>query len=190
MLQRRTFFYAGAVLAAALTLTSCAGGSPVATPSTSAASATAAAFNEADVTFAQSMLPHHEQAVEMSEDLLAKDGINEDVRELATEIKMAQEPENAQLQHLLSQWGTEEHDMLDMDGMMSSDDIAMLEDASGAEASKLFLEQMTMHHEGAVDMAKNETDNGQNADALALAASIVTTQTTEITVMSDLLATL
>lgn len=205
MLQRRTFFYAGAVLAAALTLTSCAGGSPDATPSTADASATAAAFNEADVMFAQGMLPHHEQAVEMSEDLLDKNGIDGDVRELATEIKMAQEPEIAQLNDWLSQWGTEEQDMSDMSdmsdmidmdgmdsmgGMMSDDDMAMLEDVSGAEASKLFLEQMTVHHEGAVDMAKNEIDNGQNANALAMAASIVNTQTAEITVMSDLLAAL
>ncbi|MFC5928634.1 DUF305 domain-containing protein [Cryobacterium melibiosiphilum] len=196
MIKRRTFFYTAAALAAALTLTSCAGGSPAASPSTPAASETTATFNDADVTFAQAMLPHHEQAVEMSDDVLAKDDIDEDVRNLATDITMAQEPEIAQLEDWLSQWGTGEHNMSDMggmngmDGMMSSDDMAMLQDAAGAEASKLFLEQMTVHHEGAVDMAQSEIDKGQNADAQAMAATIVTTQTAEIAVMADLLATL
>jgi uncharacterized protein (DUF305 family) len=196
MIKRRNIFYTAAALAAALTLTSCAGGSPAASPSTPAASETAAAFNDADVTFAQGMLPHHEQAVEMSDDLLAKDDIDEDVRNLGTEIKLAQEPEIVQLKNWLSQWGTGEQDMSDMggtngmDGMMSSDDMAMLQDASGVQASRLFLEQMTVHHEGAVDMAQSEMDNGQNADAQAMAANIVTTQTAEIAVMADLLATL
>ena len=196
MIKRRTFFYTTAALMAALTLTSCSGGSPAASPTTPATSETTATFNDADVTFAQGMLPHHEQAVEMSDDVLTKDDIDEDVRNLATEIKMAQEPEIAQLENWLSQWGTGEHNMSDMggttgmDGMMSSDDMAMLQDASGVEASKLFLEQMTVHHEGAVDMAQSEIDNGQNADAQAMAATIVTTQTAEITVMADLLAAL
>ncbi|TFD44817.1 DUF305 domain-containing protein [Cryobacterium frigoriphilum] len=195
MLKRRTFFSAAA-LAAALTLTSCAGGSPAASPSTPAASETAAVFNDADVTFAQAMLPHHEQAVEMSDELLAKDDIDEDVRNLATEIKMAQEPEIAQLGDWLSEWGTGEYNMSDMggmngmDGMMSSDDMAMMQDASGVEASTLFLEQMTVHHEGAVAMAQSEIDDGQNPDAQAMAATIVATQTAEIAVMADLLATL
>lgn len=196
MLKRRTFSFAATALAAALTLTSCAGGSPAASPSTPAASETAAVFNDADVTFAQAMLPHHEQAVEMSDELLAKDDIDEDVRNLATEIKMAQEPEIAQLGDWLSEWGTGEHNMSDMggmngmDGMMSSDDMAMMQDASGVEASKLFLEQMTVHHEGAVAMAQSEIDDGQNPDAQAMAATIVATQTAEIAVMADLLATL
>src|SRR3546814_19310625 len=75
-------------------------------------------------------------------------------------------------------------------GMMSEDDMAALEAATGAEASRLFLEQMTMHHEGAIEMAQDDVDNGQTADAVALAQTIVATQTAEIAETQDLPAQL
>nr|WP_245570929.1 DUF305 domain-containing protein [Glaciibacter superstes] len=152
------------------------------------------ASNAADVTFAQMMIPHHEQAVEMSDMLLAKDGVDQRIRDLATEIKAAQEPEIVQLRDWLAAWGADEggRSGMDhgMDGMMSDDDMDALEKASGAEASRLFLEQMTVHHEGAIEMAQTELDDGQNEDAKAMAAAIVTTQTEEIGVMKDILASL
>jgi uncharacterized protein (DUF305 family) len=73
---------------------------------------------------------------------------------------------------------------------MSEDDMAALDSATGAEASRLFLEQMTMHHEGAIDMAQDEVDNGQNPDAIAMAQTIIDTQTAEIATMQELLAQL
>ena len=75
-------------------------------------------------------------------------------------------------------------------GMMSDDDMAALEAATGAEASRLFLEQMTMHHEGAITMAQDEVDNGQNPDAIAMAQTIIDTQTAEIATMQELLGSL
>ena len=75
-------------------------------------------------------------------------------------------------------------------GMMSDDDMAALEAATGAEASRLFLEQMTMHHEGAIEMAQDEVDNGQNSDAIAMAQTIIDTQTAEIATMQELLGSL
>ncbi|WP_368665854.1 DUF305 domain-containing protein [Cryobacterium sp. Y62] len=149
------------------------------------------------MTFAQMMIPHHEQAVQMSDDLLAKDSINESVIDLATEIKVAQEPEITQLKDWLTAWGEDENGMPGMsgmgggaDGMMSDDDMMALQDASRVEASTLFLEQMTVHHEGAVAMAQLELDDGENAEAQAMAADIVKTQTAEIAAMAELLASL
>ncbi|TFD51272.1 DUF305 domain-containing protein [Cryobacterium sp. Hh11] len=197
MFKPRTFLYAAVALAATLTLSSCAGGSPATDSADPSASQTTAAFNSADVTFAQMMIPHHEQAVQMSDDLLAKDGIDESVIDLATEIKAAQEPEITQLKDWLTAWGEDENGMSGMggmgggsDGMMSDDDMMALQDASGVEASTLFLEQMTVHHEGAVAMAQLEIDDGENADAQAMAANIVKTQTAEIDEMAKLLASL
>lgn len=202
MLTTRTALFAALSVAAALTLSSCAGGTPAATSSDSAttdstseeASASASTFNTADVTFAQMMIPHHEQAVEMSDDLLAKDGIDPRVVDLATEIKAAQQPEIERMQAWLAEWDAEEDSMGGMDhgsdGMMSDEDMGMLREASGADASKLFLQQMTLHHEGAVAMAELEIDDGENADAVALATDIVETQTAEIAVMADLLDSL
>jgi uncharacterized protein (DUF305 family) len=130
----------------------------------------------------------------MSDDLLTKDGLDPRVIDLATEIKTAQEPEITQLKSWLTTWGEDENGMGGMgggsDGMMSDDDMMALQDASGAEASTLFLEQMTAHHTGAVAMAQLEIDDGENADAQAMAANIVKTQTAEIAVMAELLASL
>ncbi|TFD59070.1 DUF305 domain-containing protein [Cryobacterium suzukii] len=194
MLKPRTFLYVAVTLAAALTLTSCAGGSPAADSASPSASHSTVAFNSADVTFAQMMIPHHEQAVQMSDDLLAKDGLDQSVIDLATEIKAAQEPEITQLKDWLTAWGEDDNSMSGMggssDGMMSEDDMMTLQDADGAEASTLFLEQMTAHHKGAVAMAQLEIDEGENADAQAMAANIVKTQTAEIAVMAELLASL
>ncbi len=57
--------------------------------------------------------------------------------------------------------------------MMSEDDMQQLEDATGTEAAKLYLEQMTRHHEGAVEMAEQQVADGQNPQAKALAEQVI-----------------
>ncbi|MDO8381808.1 MULTISPECIES: DUF305 domain-containing protein [unclassified Microbacterium] len=158
----------------------------------SASASTAADVNDADMQFTMMMIPHHEQAVEMADMILAKENIDERVITLAEQIKAAQGPEIELMESWLDEWGTPMGDMGGMDhgGMMSETDMQALEDATGAEASRLFLEQMIVHHEGAIEMAQSEVDNGGNADVLALAEAIIASQTTEITTMEDILATL
>lgn len=161
----------------------------------SASDAPASSASDADVMFAQMMIPHHEQAVEMSDVLLAKEGVDPRVADLAARITAAQGPEIEQLKGWLEDWGAEPaaeggahggHG----DGMMTEDDLAALEAASGTEASKLFLEQMIVHHEGAIAMAETQLDDGEDADAVALAQAIVDTQAAEIDEMKEILATL
>jgi uncharacterized protein (DUF305 family) len=172
--------------------------------STSVSSATASpaapsaeAHNDADVTFAQQMIPHHTQAVEMSDTLLAKQGIDPRVTELATQIKAAQGPEIQQMQGWLTQWGTPSMppmsghgDMPGMSGMMSEQDMSALKYAKGVDASKLFLTQMIAHHEGAITMAQSEIKDGQYPPAVEMARAIVTTQQQEIDTMNGILASL
>ena len=200
MSTARTTLTAATALVAALTLAGCTATQQdenANAPAPSASPTAEAAFNDADVMFAQMMIPHHEQAIEMSDSLLEKDGVDEQVRELAEQIKDAQQPEIDQMKDWLDQWGADEsmgemgHDMGDMgDGMMSEEDMGRLEDATGAEASQLFLEQMILHHEGAIEMAEVEVENGENPDAVALAERIIEDQTNEIAEMQDLLAAL
>jgi uncharacterized protein (DUF305 family) len=161
-------------------------------------SASAEAHNDADVMFAQHMIPHHQQAVEMSDMVVGKQGIDPRVMQLATQIKAAQGPEIQQMQDWLTQWGAPAmlpmsgHDMPGMtgQGMMSDADMTALMDAQGVEASKLFLTQMIAHHEGAITMAQNEIKDGQFPAALEMAKAIVTTQQKEIDTMKGILATL
>lgn len=200
-------------LAGALALTGCSAGSTGSSPTSSSASsgssmpgmdhggsgmmsssapAAAAEHNAADTLFAQGMIPHHEQAVEMSEMMLGKKDVPGAVTDLATRIKAAQAPEIQTMTGWLKSWN-ESATMgagHTMDGMMGEDDLKQLEAAQGTDAAKLFLKQMIAHHEGAVATAKTESSQGTNADAIKLSKDIVTAQEAEIEEMQDLLATL
>ena len=163
-----------------------------------------AQHSEADVMFAQMMIPHHEQAIEMSDIILSKDDVPADVTSLAEEIKAAQGPEIAQLTDWLEQWGEPtqpegmdmdmdmggDHDMAQMEGMLSDEELQLLSDAPGPEAAELFLNQMIAHHEGAITMAEDEVENGSFQPAVDLAQTIIDTQQQEIDTMRDLLNSL
>lgn len=197
-MKNRAAATAAITLAALLALAGCAsttssGGMDNMPGMGSSASASPAAdVNNADMQFTMMMIPHHKQAVEMADMILAKDGIDERVTNLAEQIKEAQGPEIELMESWLEDWGTPMGDMDGMDhgGMMSDTDMQALEAATGVEASRLFLEQMIVHHEGAIEMAQDEVDNGQNPDVITLAENIIASQTTEITTMEDILATL
>ncbi|NGO09031.1 DUF305 domain-containing protein [Streptomyces sp. HC44] len=207
-LIRRTALAATAGVAA-LVLSACGGGghdmgsmgSDSASTSASA-SAKAGKHNDADVSFATEMIQHHRQAVEMA-DLAADRASSQEVKDLATKIKGAQDPEIKTMSGWLTSWGEEVpedmsgmegmegHDMgdmsSDMPGMMSSEDMDKLEKASGAEFDKMFLEMMVEHHEGAIKMAKTEKANGEYGPAVKLADDVITAQTAEIEQMNKML---
>ena len=148
--------------------------------------------NNADIMFTTMMIPHHEQAIEMADLILDEDGIDPEVVALAETIKAAQGPEIELMESWLDDWGTDMGDMRGTmgDAMMSDTDMQALEDVTGDEASRLFLEQMIEHHEGAIDMAQSEVDNGENPDVVNLAESIIESQTAEIDTMEEILASL
>ena len=198
-MKLRTLFVIPGILAAGLVLAGCSTG-PVESPPSQSPTAPSVTedFNSADVMFAQMMVPHHVQAVEMSDVILAKDGIDPRVITLAEEIKAAQQPEIDALNGMLKSWGMPQASTdgmaMDhggsMDGMMTEEDMAALDAATGTEASRLFLEQMIVHHEGAVEMAQIEVDSGTNPDAVAMAQAIIDTQNIEIETMREILQSL
>lgn len=193
----RTAAIAALALSAAVVLAGCSigtedGSMPGMEHSTSAQ---AADVNDADVMFASMMIVHHDQAIEMSDIVLAKDDVDPVVVALAEDIKTAQGPEIEQLQAWLDDWGVnpdeQETGQMDHgDGMMTEEDLAALEAASGSEASQLFLEQMIAHHEGAVEMAQTQVEDGSDPGAVELAQTIIDAQTAEIQAMEDLLTSL
>ncbi len=208
---RRTQRVAVAVVAlaagASLALTACGSSSNDASNSaaSSSASASTGSHDAADVMFVRMMIPHHEQAVEMSDMVLGKNGIDARVTALARQIKDAQGPEIAQMKQWAASWGVSldgdmsmahgsmDHgsmDMGSMSGMMSADDMGRLQAAQGVDASRLFLEQMIEHHGGAITMGQREIRQGTDPAAKALAESIVSTQQREIETMKQLLTQL
>lgn len=155
--------------------------------STSSAAATGAA---GDVAFAQMMIPHHEQAVEMATMALESDTASQDVKVLATQIEAAQDPEIQTMKGWLSQWGAKESGGA-MDhgsgGMMSDGDMSSLMSASGPEFNRMWLTMMVQHHQGAVTMAKDVLATTTNPDVEKLATAVVQGQEKEIATMQGML---
>ncbi|MEU6547961.1 DUF305 domain-containing protein [Streptomyces sp. NPDC046859] len=164
--------------------------------SSASASASSSKHNAADVAFAQGMIPHHRQAVEMA-DLAASRAKSSQVKKLASDIKKAQDPEIKTLSGWLTSWGESvpsqdamdhsTHGMDGMDGMMTSQEMDELEKASGAAFDTAFLRMMIKHHEGAVEMAKTEKANGAYSPATKMADQIISSQSEEIDTMKQLL---
>jgi len=153
--------------------------------------------NMADVMFVQMMIPHHEQAIEMSEIILATEGVDAEVTSLAEQIRDAQGPEIDLMERWLDDWGLPSMGGMNgmdhggsgsMDGMLSDRQMAELNAADGATGSRLFLELMIEHHVGAIEMADDVIDDGRSADVRELAQQIMTSQTVEIETMRELLA--
>ena len=188
----RAAVLAAVAVALALLTTAC-GGDDEAKPST--------AHNAADVTFAQQMIPHHQQAVEMAA-LAESQNAGSEVRALARTIEGAQGPEIKKMTSWLEAWGEKVPDgegmqgmggtagdgAGSMPGMMSGQDMRELTTARGAAFDDLFLTQMIEHHTGAIAMAAKEEAAGRSEAAVALAGSIRTSQTAEVARMRKLLA--
>ena len=155
---------------------------------------TADGHNDADVTFAKEMIPHHQQAIEMAE-LAASRAESDDVKDLAADIEAAQGPEIETMTGWLESWGEDAPDegmsgmdhgdmsSEDMGGMMTEDEMTELEATSGPDFDRMFLTMMIEHHEGAIEMAKTQQSEGEFPEAVAMAEDIETTQAEEIQTM-------
>jgi uncharacterized protein (DUF305 family) len=192
-MRRRVLRVGAAALAVLVAVTACSSPANQAGSSVSASAAAAQPHNQADVTFAQDMIPHHQQAIQMSDIILGKQGIDPRVTQLTTQIKAAQGPEIQQMQGWLNQWGQPTVSMAPgmlMRGMLSDQNITALQNAQGADASRQFLTGMIQHHQGAIAMAQVEVKSGQYLPAIALANSIISGQQQEINTMQDISASL
>lgn len=204
--NRTTRALSALTLTAALALTAAACGNDDASTGT-ASEVSTTEHNDADVEFASNMLQHHAQALAMV-DLTIDRPLDPEVVQLAEQVRDAQAPEIETFTDWLSDWDEEVpetvrdhsnagHDMDDMGdsmndenmpGMMTSDDMGALEDASDAEFQTMWLKMMMEHHEGAVEMAKAEQGDGQYKPAIDVAGNIVGSQTGEIETMKGLMS--
>lgn len=176
---------------------------PASTPAAggpSASSSVSSEHNDADVAFVQGMIPHHTQAVAMSQ-LVDGRASAPEVIELAKQIEQAQGPEITQMQGFLTSWNvaaaptdtmggmTGMGGTSGMSGMMTDQQMQQLQSTNGAAFDRMFLQMMTQHHTGAVDMAQTELRDGRNPEAKALAQKIIDAQQAEIATMKQLLTT-
>ena len=190
-----------AIVALAATLAAC--GSDDTSSSADTASVTqaeapegtaAVTLNEADVEFAQGMIGHHQQAIEMSEIALDPTrGASPEVVDLATRIQAAQDPEVQVMTAWLTAAGEpitmdmSADEMSMMEGMMTAEQMDAMAAAMGAEFDSMWLEMMIAHHQGAVAQSETVKAAGSNLDVLALADQIIAAQQAEIAEMQALL---
>jgi uncharacterized protein (DUF305 family) len=141
------------------------------------------------------MIAHHEQAVETAEIALDPSrSAGPEVIDLATRIQAAQGPEIEQMTAWLTAAGesitmdmSDGHDMSEMDGMMSAEQMDALAAASASAFDRMWLEMMIAHHEGAISQSQTVKADGSDPDVLALADQIITAQQAEISEMQTLL---
>lgn len=152
--------------------------------------------NDADVSFATEMIPHHEQALRMVAMTEGRD-LSPDFEHLTEHIQDAQQPEIETMTGWLEDWGEDvpsghmhQDGMAGSDGMagmMDEDDLDDLEASERSAFERMWLVMMIDHHEGAVEMAEDELDDGSYQPALDLADSIAESQTDEIEQMREML---
>lgn len=157
-------------------------------------------WNHADVAFVQMMVPHHDQALEMSR-LAASRASDERVLSLSRRIRGAQGPEIIELAAWLDarnidvpkaaedpgEYDHGPHGHGSMAGMLTDEQMEDLAAASGRRFDRLFLERMIGHHEGAIAMANDVAREGADVRVAEIAADVATGQSAEIRTMRELL---
>lgn len=206
-MKTRTLAVAGTSIALTLLLAACGSTAGTSTDTSTPSGASAAVAQaageatDADISFAQLMIPHHQQAVEMA-DLALDRATSPEVKELAEQIKGAQDPEIQMMSGWLEAWGAPmqmdgadgmDHGGMDMggmtmSGMMSDEDMQALADASGMDFDQMWLKMMIAHHQGAISMAEQIKAESSNAEVTAVADAVISGQTAEIDTMQQLLA--
>jgi uncharacterized protein (DUF305 family) len=208
-MRTRPTLLAAAALSLALTLTGCAstGTDPASTPPGATSVTSTGAGDAADIAFAQLMIPHHQQALDMAT-LAQVRAASAEVKALAAQIEAAQNPEISRMSGWLDAWGapmempgaSTAEDLADMDhgghdmggmtgaGMMTAEQMDALAAASGADFDTMWLQMMIAHHQGAIAMADQVLTTSSDPEVTALAQAIIEGQTTEITTMEQLLA--
>jgi uncharacterized protein (DUF305 family) len=148
-------------------------------------------YTGADIMFLQMMIPHHQQAIDIS-NLAMKNSQDPELLELAKIIARDQAAEIKQMKAWLKDAGASEdmgHSMDGMGGMLNEDDLAALSAATGKEFDTLWLKGMTEHHDGAIHMTQMIED-AQNADIKAFGTKVIKDQSDQIDQMKKMLARL
>lgn len=155
------------------------------------------AYTDADVRFLQGMIPHHEQALEMTA-LVRRHATTDAVRQMALRMEISQRDEIALMESWLrdhgepvemSAMGGMDHMHL-MPGMLTPEQMEELRAARGVEFDRLFLEYMIQHHRGAVDMVAElfgTSGAGQESTIFKFAEDVDADQTMEIARMQRVL---
>lgn len=153
-------------------------------------------FNDVDREFVEMMVPHHQQAVEMSA-LAAKHAKSSEVAGFAQRISDTQKAEIDVLQSWLETRDLPKAPLTPagdhathMEGMLTPEQLDELAAARGAAFDRLFVRRMIAHHEGALAMADRALSDGIDTTNRGFAADVAASQSAEVTRLQQILATL
>jgi len=136
--------------------------------------------------FIEKMIPHHEEAIATAYEVLTRGGSTEEIRNLADSIISAQDAEVTMLKEWYQSWYQEVYSSSDTHTTMMRD----LTPLSGSALDRVFLEDMIIHHQGALEMADSVAPYIEHEELRELAKNIMVTQATEIELMLQLLASM
>ncbi|MDK8880342.1 DUF305 domain-containing protein [Corynebacterium sp. MSK008] len=191
--SKKPLWIAVAVIAALALVLTFAGPSIRAafSPETTTSADREAGYNDTDVHFLGMMVPHHQQAIDMSDVLLESDVEDAEVRDLAQRIKDGQERENEQMRAWADEWGIqkdmEHHSKHIANGMFHPEQLEQFEALRGDELCTAFLEMMHFHHNHVIKMTQDEVDRGGYEPLREMAKEMIEVQTAEMGEMEELL---
>jgi len=163
-------------------------------------------FNDADAAFASDLVQHHALSLTLV-DVTRERDVSPGLTAIADEILAAQGPEIQSLTTWLTDWDQPAPETIrdhanahaeergevievpggDLPGMPDHAELEALEELEGPAFEQRWLELMIAHHEGAIEIAEDQTDSGSFSPALELASDVVTTQQDQVERMKSLL---
>ena len=170
----------------ALSLSGCASASNKGMDHAGHSSGASSDLSSDDVMFLQMMIPHHQQAIDISDLALTK-GEDSELLALAKNIRDEQAAEIVKMKAWLEEANASSHsDSHSMDGMLSDSELAALDKASGKSFDVLWLKAMTGHHTGAIDMA-TMIENAKSAEIKSFGEGIVASQSAQNKAMAAMI---
>jgi uncharacterized protein (DUF305 family) len=136
--------------------------------------------------FLEGMIPHHREAVETAKEVMARGGSTAEIKKLAADIIVAQEKEITSMKYWYQDWYGQEYVTSNAYAPMMRD----LSNLNGAALDAVFLEDMIMHHMGAIMMAQSVKPYIEHSEIQTLVKAIITSQTQEVEQMRAILVEL
>ena len=141
---------------------------------------------ESEQGFIEGMIPHHQEAVTTSKEVIARGGTKPEIKKLAENIVLDQEKEIIEMKQWYQDWYSKPY--TDNGKYMAM--MRELSALSGKQLDQTFLEDMIMHHMGAIMMAKSVQPYIEHQEIEVLTQNIVSSQSTEISEMRQMLKNL
>lgn len=149
----------------------------VVTPAAASAPAPNPETAQYEVDFMQQMIDHHTMAAVMGTVCLPR-AVHDELRQTCTDIITSQGREIVTMESWLVRW----YSQFSVPSLTSGEihQVAQLASLRGGEFEMAFMQQMSMHHEMAIEMAQTCVAQAYHGDLVNLCQNVITAQQDEI----------